>query len=372
MRVVALAPYPERAPSTRFRLDQFVKPLAALGIRLRVLPFFSPAEYETLYLPASPVRKAGFLLRGLRRRVRQIDMAEKADLVLVHRELAPLLTAPLLARLQRVDRPLVFDFDDSVFFPSKGGNRLLRGVKDPRNSTLELCRCADLVLAGNAYLADFAVDARRSPRGVRIFPTVIDTHRFMALEREPGGVPLTVGWIGTHSTLSYLESLFPALCQLAERISFRLLVVANRRPTSNPGFPMDFLPWSERTEREAMSRMHVGIYPLPEDPWTLGKCGFKAIQYMAGSLPVVASPVGVLKEIVLDGETGVHATTQEEWARALERILKAPETQARFGAAGRERVVSRYSVQSALPNLVGWLEGCRDGWLARKEGGKET
>lgn len=372
MRIVALAPYPAHAPSTRFRLGQLVKPLSYLGIHLRILSFLSPAEFETLYRPGGRIRKARLLARGIRRRARQVDLAERADMVLVHRELAPVASGPLLARLRSVDLPMVFDFDDAVFLHPRGGSPLLRRVRDPRTSTGALCECADLVLAGNDYLADFAQKARRNAAGVRVLPTVIDTDRFKPQRSRPLNQPLVVGWIGTHTTLPYLEAVFPALKQLAARLPFQLLVVSNQKPPAAPGLNLRFLPWSEKTEREALKAMHVGIYPLPEDPWTLGKCGFKAIQYMAFGIPVVASSVGVLKEVVVDGETGFHADSDEEWVAGLQKILTDPKTREEFGEAGRERAVYRYSLQSVLPNLVEWLEGCRRRRLAgmRKEEGE--
>lgn len=372
MRVVALAPYPLQAPSTRFRLGQFIRPLAAAGIHLRILPFFSEAEFQTLYRPGGRAKKAGLLLRGIRRRTRQMDLAERADLVLVHRELAPLASGPLLARLRSADLPMAFDFDDAVFLHPKGGNPFLRRVRSPQASTAALCQSADLILAGNDYLADFARKTRKGPQAVRVLPTVIDTDRFRPVRVQGPRQPLVVGWIGTHSTLCYLKSTYPSLKQLAARIPFQLLVVSNRRPDPAPGLNLNFLPWSEKTEREALKAMHVGIYPLPEDPWTLGKCGFKAIQYMAFGVPVVASPVGVLKEVVVDGETGFHASTEGDWVSALERILTDPGTRKKFGAAGRERAVLRYSLGATVPTLVDWLDGCRRRWLeGRGKGERE-
>jgi starch synthase len=60
---------------------------------------------------------------------------------------------------------------------------------------------------------------------------------------------------------------------------------------------------------------------------------------------VVASAVGGIPEVVVDGETGllVPPGEPEALARALERLLADPERGARMGQAGRRRVEERFS-----------------------------
>lgn len=357
MHLVALAPYPEHAPSTRFRLVHFVEPLASSGIRLEILPLFDRAEYRILSDRGRGARKAGLLIRGMGRRLRQLGMAGEADAVLVHRELSPIRSGAFLRLLDRAPLPLVYDFDDAVFLPPKGGSPLLGVLRTPRASTAALCRAADLVLAGNSHLADFAREVRGREEGTTVFPTVIDTDRYRpaaSASIDPDALP-TVGWIGTHTTTPYLESLAGELREAAALAPFRLLVVSNREPEGLEGLPVTFQPWSEEEELRALHSMDVGLYPVPEDPWALGKCGFKAIQYMACGIPVLASPVGVLQEIVVEGETGFHARSGEDWVTGLRDLVENPSLRRRMGEAGRARAVAHYSVASSLPTLVARL-----------------
>ena len=74
--------------------------------------------------------------------------------------------------------------------------------------------------------------------------------------------------------------------------------------------------------------------PLTDDAWSRGKCAFKLLQYMAASLPCVASPVGANTEAVIDGVNGFHAATLEDWERRLEMLIVSPALRARFGASG--------------------------------------
>lgn len=375
LRVRAFAPYPETGPSTRFRLLQFVEPLAAKGIALEIVPFLEEGEYRGLYEPGGWLRKLGLLVRGLRRRFRSVTQVHRADVVLIQRELAPVLNVRLLARAGAGGVPLVYDFDDAVFLPPPGGSRLMALFRRPEGATAAFSRRAARILAGNRYLAEFARAARdperteegaraseQAPTGrpegrgrdvgpeVRILPTVIDTDRFVprADRVDPRDGPPVVGWIGTHSTNRYLADLYPALQRLADRSPYRLLVVSNRPPPPAPALELEYRPWRSDREVAQVQALDVGLYPLSDGPWARGKCGFKAIQYLACGVPTVASPVGVLRDIVLPGATGYLADEPEEWVRHLERLLTDRDHRRELGRRGREHVVERYSVRAAV------------------------
>jgi glycosyltransferase involved in cell wall biosynthesis len=65
---------------------------------------------------------------------------------------------------------------------------------------------------------------------------------------------------------------------------------------------------------------------------------------MAASLPVVANPVAVQREMVEHGATGYLVATPQEWADAIQRLAESPVQRIAMGAAARELVERRYSV----------------------------
>src|SRR5690606_9194210 len=111
---------------------------------------------------------------------------------------------------------------------------------------------------------------------------------------------VTFGWIGSPVTADYLRILAPVLHKLAETRSIRCIAVG-ARPDQVVGTPFEAVPWSEDAEVDLVRGFDVGVMPLPDEPWERGKCGYKLIQYMACGLPVVASAVGVNREIVIPG-----------------------------------------------------------------------
>lgn len=358
MRVIAFAPYPEEAPSTRFRLAQFRQPLGERGIELEIDPFVRGDEYAHAYGLGHLTRRARLLARMYGRRWESIGRAAEVDAVIVHRELSPVVHVPMLQRLRRTGVPFIFDFDDAIFIPAAGSNPLLKPLRRPRNTTASLCRGAACVLAGNEYLADFARQVRGDDApGVKVIPTVVDTDRFRpASEIEDRDVPV-IGWTGTHTTTSYLVSLYPVLARLRERVEFRLLVVSNRAPPPLPGVEVQFVPWSPDNEVSCYGAIDIGVYPLSADTWTLGKCGFKAIQYLSCGVPAVGSRVGAIREVIVHGETGFLADTDDEWLGSLETLIRDRSLRRRMGERGRTSMLQRYSVEAVIDSLAGTLRG---------------
>ncbi|HEX2292929.1 MAG TPA: glycosyltransferase, partial [Gaiellaceae bacterium] len=72
------------------------------------------------------------------------------------------------------------------------------------------------------------------------------------------------------------------------------------------------------------------------------------LEAMAAGLPVVASRVGGIPELVVDGETGllVDPGRPDRLAAALARLLEDAALRRRLGAAGRARVEERFDVDA--------------------------
>jgi glycosyltransferase involved in cell wall biosynthesis len=123
---------------------------------------------------------------------------------------------------------------------------------------------------------------------------------------------------------------------------------------------LEILPWTEDSEVSLIQSMDIGLMPLPETPWTRGKCAYKLIQYMACGLPVVASPVGVNCEVVEHGVNGFLAATNEEWRSAVETLMSDADLRRRMGNAGRKKVEESYSLQVWGPRVAQMLRRVAD------------
>jgi glycosyltransferase involved in cell wall biosynthesis len=314
--------------------------------------FLDPESASRLYERGRVLEKARALASGCARRWRDVRRTADFDLVVVHRWavfLGPAWFETLAARR----RPLVYDFDDAIFLPATSGANAWVSWLKPPGKTAAICRLARHVLAGNEYLATFA---RRHSHNVSVVPTTIDTDTYaVPAERAANGRPV-VGWTGSVTTLPYLAALKEPLIRLAEDMDYELRVLGGALEV--PGVRISARPWSDTAELEELRRFDVGLMPMPDDGWARGKCGLKALQYMALEVPPVVSPYGVNAEIVTDGVNGFHARTDAEWVDRVRRLVLDPQLRRRMGRAARRTVEERYSARVQAPVLARILREC--------------
>jgi len=332
MRALFLPQTAERGPSSRYRVYQLLPRLRQLGIDCEVSPGIDAALYDDIYLRRTRSKAAA--LRAIwHRRCADLQRTTDFDVVVVQKGFFPGLYAGLERQIA-ARRPVVFDFDDAIWLPRQGGNPILRRLH--REGTVqEILRRATGVIAGNEFLADYA---RQFAGTVTVVPSAVELARYRR------GAGTTVGWIGSRSTLPYLRPLAPVFQELG--ITPRVIAAGI------PDFPADFRPWQLETEVAELAGLGIGVAPLPDNQWERGKCGVKILQYMASGLPVVASPVGVQRELVRDGVTGFHATTPAEWRDRLRQLLADAALRQRLGDAGRELVAKYYDVPVAAARVA--------------------
>src|SRR5262249_25645617 len=244
------------------------------------------------------------------------------------------------------------------FLPNASeANRFASMLKYPQKVPALINRAA-VVIAGNQFLADYA---RRRNRNVVIVPTSVDTRVFAPRPSSAGpDQPPLVGWIGTPTTAAYLESIAGPLAAVSKRTPFAFRLSGAVAPPALADLPIRAEPWSRDREVELFAGCDVGVYPLPDDEWARGKCGFKAIQFMAWGVPVVASAVGVNCEIIEDGVNGFLASTEAEWVEKLGRLLAEPALRRRLAEAGRRTIEARYSLDVNAPKLAATLRSVVD------------
>jgi len=361
MKVLGLASYPIEAAATRYRLAQFVGPLADRGISLTIRPFLDSKLFEKLYRPGGLPGKGITLATSGVRRLPDLLMMKQADVILVQRE-AMIFGPPLIEWLATrvLKRPMVLDLDDATYvsYTSPTYGRLGQTLKW-FSKTDDLIRWATIVTCGNRSIAEYAESKGAT---TRIIPTVVDTDIFSpapAADRNRDDVTV-LGWIGTHSTFPYLEAIFPVLRRLAETHRFKLKIVgAGRESVELPGVDVENLEWKLDREVADFQSFDVGLYPIDPtlyaEKWAAGKSGFKAIQYMAVGIPFVAAPVGAMKDIGEPGVTHFHAQTEADWEKALSGLLTKRSQRDEMGAAGRQHVIENYSLGDQAEKLAGAL-----------------
>src|SRR5215208_5502038 len=348
MHVLALMPALfDTSPCQRYRFEQWDPLLRERGVEITYEPFEDEELHALLYKPGLLGKKLQLVTRGLNRRMSLVRKVKDFDLVYILRE-AALLGPPIFERLiHQRGVPIVFDFDDAVFVsyrsPSNGYLSYLKFA----SKTKTICRIASHVMVGNPYLADYA---RQVNDRVTVIPTTIDTEKYrVPPPKNSSGLPV-IGWTGSYSTVQHLDTLRGALKKLAEKESFRLRVIGTPTYECSP-IDVEAMRWRADTELEDLSAIDIGVMPLPDDRWSKGKCGLKALQFMALGIPTVCSPVGVNTDIIQDNQNGFIAASEEEWVDKLGRLLRSPELRQRLGQAGRATVEQKYSAITQAPRV---------------------
>jgi glycosyltransferase involved in cell wall biosynthesis len=337
VKVLFLTQTTALGPSSRYRVYQLLPWLQKLGITCEVSPAIDDELYRSLYLDSGgrSSRREAFSATW-RKRSDDLQRVDSFDAVFIQKGVFPGLYSGFERKIA-ARKPVVFDFDDAIWLPRVGGSRILRALHR-ESAVQDVLRRAAAVIAGNNSLAAYAT---RFNRHVTVVPSSIDPAAYSQSTNLN-----VVGWIGSRTTLPYLKPLKPVF----ETLKIKPRVIASGDPTQL-GFDVEFLSWQLETERMELSQIGVGLAPLPDTPWERGKCGVKILQYMACGIPAVASPVGANKDIITHGVNGFLASTTEEWTTALRTLVADSNLRRKFGAAGRETVAKRFTIQRAAETV---------------------
>lgn len=315
-------------------------------IQFHLKPFWSEKAYDLLYKKGRFVSKAIALFLGFLKRNLHVFQARKYDYVLIHREAAPIGPPVFEWLLTNVFRKkIIFDFDDAIWLSNTTeANKPAAGLKW-HSKFYTICSWSYRIAAGNEFLANTAAAVCKE---VRVIPTIVDTENVHNPRKEQTtDHPLTIGWTGSHSTLPFIKPVLPILERLKKTMNFRFLIISNQEPDfSFPG--MAFRLWNKETEARDLMDFDIGIMPLPVNDWSRGKCGFKIIQYLSMEIPAVATNLAPNDKIIQNGVSGYLCSNDEEWEVAIKELLQSPATRKTFGKAGREHIVTNYSLHSQL------------------------
>ncbi len=287
-----------------------------------------------------------------------------ADLVVLHRVL---FERDLRETFFSQDQPTIFDFDDAIYaVPSESYSQELRSVRGWLKRGLRLAsrfrsdysgrfhpltdmlRRVSAVSAGNSHLAGFA---SRYCASVSVVPTVVDAERFPTKTHSENG-PVTIGWYGSpdnHWYLARLGEVFRRIQQqFGERVRFEVISAA---PCQIDGVHIAWTQWQADRELRDMLHFDIGVMPLTEDEWSRGKCGNKAIYYMAAGIPPVVSPVGMNASLVEHASSGFLARNHNEWTDMLSQLVRSAELRRNMGANAKRRAIECYSRNVAAKKM---------------------
>lgn len=358
MKILFLIPYPlKESPSQRFRFEQYFQSLTNQGHTFRTQSFLSSHTWQLFFITGNTLQKALALFNGFLKRIYALTIAPSFNLIYIHREVAPLgppIFEWILAKV--FHKKIIYDFDDAIWLADRLDEPSLFKLLKWRQKVKAICSWSYKVSCGNEYLRSFALQYNPN---VIYNPTTIDCekkHNIDLYETKENYDRVTIGWTGSHSTLKYLVVVEPVLRKIINEFPFVSILIIADQPPPLLLERLSFIKWNSHTEIEDLLKMDIGIMPLPDDEWAKGKCGFKALQYMALKIPAVVSPVGVNPTIINHGLNGYLASGDLEWYDYLSKLINDSTLRFNMGVAGRQKVIESYSVTSNSANFLSLFE----------------
>lgn len=339
MKVIFLTQTSQLGPSSRYRVYQYLDFLKREGVHFRVSPAISSKHFPKVYDTHRSINKLPYFGLVVLKRLIDLTMMGASDIVFLQKEVLPQAYPLIEEFIKKLNRKLVFDFDDAIFLLPPKRRSLLYKFRY-KNSIPRILTMSDYVIAGNEYLKQYAL---RFNGNVEVIPTSIDTETYFVKKKENKD-KINIGWIGSRSTMFYLERLRNVFTALAKRHNICLTVIGPGNYRVD-GVETVTRPWRQEREISDLQCFDIGVAPVNNDEWALGKCGCKVIQYMGIGIPAVASPVGINGEIINDGVNGFLADSDEEWMEKLSQLIENETLRQRFGLQGRKTVEERYSVK---------------------------
>ena len=342
MKVLVLASNPpETSPGSRFRIEQWAKLLAKDGFEFTYVPFDDAALYRVLYSPGKYFGKGFGMMRGVLRRIALLRRVRDYDVVFIYQEASRIGPAFLERAIAR-KRPVILDFCDPIYLPpppDSTGNQRFRFLKFV-DKTGDICRLSSRVVVGNEELAEYA--RRFNPR-VTIVPITIDMQEYTPRIAAPSPTPV-IGWTGSYSTVPHLETVRNVLVKLRKIRNFELKVMGTEK-FQVEGVNTKAEQWRAEREVPFLHECDIGIMPLPDDPWVKLRSHLKVRQFMSVSVPCVASPVGIMPELIQDGVSGFLAASEQQWVERLSSLLDDAELRRRMGERARATMEEKYAGQ---------------------------
>jgi glycosyltransferase involved in cell wall biosynthesis len=271
-------------------------------------------------------------------RIRSVGRMRKIENLLMSREATPFSRGGVEKRLLSIATHSSYDFDDAIWADDRGGIHHL--FSKPKVWARSVA-AADCVIAGNDFLADAAGQFNRN---VITIPSCVEPDEYYCPSSyELDESPLLV-WLGSPATERHLSLIADALLQLNDHRGVRLKVISSGERSLGPLDRItDRVAWSIDDFAKHLATSAIGVAPLIEDQYSVGKCAYKLIQYGAAGLPIVASPVGA-NRAVLDALGGLAATSRADWVDAITAVIDdSARARAAMGNGARAAVCEGFS-----------------------------
>lgn len=341
-KILVICPFPQgEAAGQRLKYEQYFELWNHAGYEVSISSFMDLRMWKVVYSKGNYLKKILGFLRGLIRRFIDLFQLNEFDIVYVFMWGTPLGSSLYERILRKLSKNVIYDIEDNVMMQQSNTlNPITRFLRGPGKTNF-LIKKSDHIITSSPFLNEYALSINLGNSATYISSSV-DINRFIPCNSYSNEDIITLGWTGTFTSKEYLDLIAPVLLKLSQRIKFKLRVIGNFE-YSLPGVDIEVIQWTKENEVVDLQGIDIGLYPLPQNDWVLGKSGLKAIQYMAFGLPTVATNVGTSPRIIQHMQNGILVNNEGEWENYLEMLINDASLRKRLGEKARETVKMKYS-----------------------------
>jgi glycosyltransferase involved in cell wall biosynthesis len=354
-KIIFICPYPQNvAPSQRLKYEQYFDHIKAAGYSITVSPFITLPFWKIIYKKGYFFKKTFHTLSAYIKRFGLLFRIRKYDVVYVHLWATPFGPPLYEWLLRKVAKKMIYDIDDLVYLKNVKSkvSSLVTYIKG-RKKPIYLMRKADHVITCTPYLDQFT--RKYNSQTTDISSTVDTEKRYLPVNDYSNNRILTIGWSGSLNTSKYFYLLEKVLKNLRAKYQFNVLVIGDADLRISE-LDIEAIDWNEETEIKNLQRIDIGLYPLPDEEWVLGKSGLKAIQYMALGIPTVATAIGANFRVIENNVSGFLVKSDDEWYDAIQRLIENAELRRRIGVTARKRIEELYSIKANAKRYLNVIE----------------
>lgn len=348
IKVLFLTRYPVEGASSRYRVFQYLPYLSGMNVTCDVQSFMNSALYKLSTTPGKSAQKVLKTAGAVFDRLGALSRWKQYDIIYMQRELFPF-GPPILERwLKKKGAVLFFDYDDALFIKkSSRYNPIATMLRSPKK-TMETMALVDCVVAGNNWLRDSATEFGANAVTVEVAE---DTDRIKMHPTHTNAAPVTVGWLGSPSTVKYLNLIAPVLQRVAAEFPNLRFEIMGGGEFEMDGVDWTLTDWSLAGELDVLQRFDIGLMPLPNEDWARGKSGGKARTYMAAGVVPVCADIGYNSELIRNGDTGFLCREEEDWYTAIKGLVESDTLRQKIALAARADVEMRFKPASQAARL---------------------
>ena len=260
------------------------------------------------------------------------------------------------------------------FAPYRGKYKIIYDVDDYHDGQDSLMiEIADLIVAGSHYVMNYCMQYNKN---VHLACSITDTDIYSFVDRssKPMNAPVTIIWTESFAN-AYLDDL--SLIEKPMRVmhethNIRFILQGLRENRHIPNkryhnllanfirmFPycniQKFMPIDQFLTIGAQTIKDADIGIIPFKPDRVGKAGQNMRSLMGVGLGVIGTPNNEHEHIITHGETGLLASTEEEWEEALNKLITDRELRLKMGTKAAEHIQNTYSREQYMKRIVSIL-----------------